>query len=170
MHIGQTSSFDRPSWPVASSQLGEKMCPFVVELAGCHDHGSVSALPVPDLGRVERVATLARLVEDACKVAVERGDGIAALAKAIELRVVPVAVGPSREHGAGEQTLTPERHQPTGVEVMRMERPEPHIRPCSRILGRPALRLPLSAAATSIIIVPSRRFSLTSSRTILELP
>ena len=49
------------------------------------------------------------------------------LLKPIELRVMPIAGGGPDKHGASEQTLAPERHQSTGIEVTRMDRPEPQL-------------------------------------------
>lgn len=121
MRFGGAVPFARPPLSVSDLQLGEEVLPFVLDLTRGHDQRAVPALAVPDLGLVELVAALAGLVEDSREVAVDRGHGVAALSKAVELRVLSVAGRRPDKYGASEQAFTPESHQPTGVEVTRME-------------------------------------------------
>ena len=115
MQFWPTAPLVFPAQPIALSQLGQQVRPFVLELAGREVHSAVAASPVPDLGTVERVSSGAGLVEDARQVAVDRAHGIAAVTETFELRVVPIADSPAGEHSAGEQALAPERHQPRAI-------------------------------------------------------
>ena len=57
------------------------------------------------------------------------GDDVARIrvvAKAFQLWMPCVAARPSGQNGLREQALAPERDQPFGIEVLRMERPEAH--------------------------------------------
>jgi hypothetical protein len=118
--------FRLPFLAITPLELGEQVFPFVRDLTRRHRHGTMTALSVPDFGLVEREAANARLVDHARQVAIDRGDGVASLAKTFELRMMPVTARRAREHGAGEQPLPPKRHQSFRIEVTRMDRPEPH--------------------------------------------
>jgi hypothetical protein len=60
------------------------------------------------------------------QIGVDRGDRIRASPKAFQLRVIAVAAGSAAQDGPGEQPFTPEGHEPFGIEVPRMDRPQPH--------------------------------------------
>ena len=114
-----------PRW-VACLEFAEEVFPLVFELAQRHRHGYVPAPSVRDLRSIEPIPTVAGLVEHAGEVAVQRGHRITPSAKTFELRVMAVAPGCATKHGPGQETLTPERHEPARIEVTGMEGPQPH--------------------------------------------
>jgi hypothetical protein len=60
------------------------------------------------------------------EVLVQRLHWMRMLTESRELGVVPVSPGTAAEHRSGEQRLTPESHEPEGVQVLRVHGPEPH--------------------------------------------
>jgi len=46
----------------------------------------------------------------------------------MQLRMVPVPLCLATQHRSGEKTLPPKRHETLGIEILRMECPEAHIR------------------------------------------
>jgi hypothetical protein len=99
----------------------------VGELAGGDRNAAPAAGAVPDLRGVDVVPARPRLVEDPREITVERRHRRPLATKSLELGMMRVTACLAAEHGAREQPFAPERDEPAGVEVTRMERPEPHV-------------------------------------------
>ena len=119
-----------PAGGVADLELAEQVSPLVLQLSGRDGHRRVSARSVSDLRSVEPISALAGLVEDTGEIAVECGQGARSSAEARQLRMVVVAARAAGEYRPSQQTLSPERHQTAGIEMTRMNGPEPHDGSC----------------------------------------
>jgi hypothetical protein len=75
---------------------------------------------------VKGISASLRLDQDQPEVCVYRCDRRGMRTKASELRVMAIALGFAPEYRASEQAFSPECHQSLGIEILGMERPEPH--------------------------------------------
>jgi hypothetical protein len=91
----------------------------------------------PDPAPVKRIAASLRLVRDDFHIGVEGGTRRALRAESLELRMMTVAPGLAAEHRAGEKTLAPQRHEPLGIEILRVQRPKARRPPNGRGAARP---------------------------------
>src|SRR4051794_16938830 len=98
------------------------MLPFVSELSVAY-FDRQRRFSAGQLRSIEVVAARIGLVDYVMKVG---SDGAGAIAKAFELRVIPIAARVAREHRLSEQSFAPERNETFRIEVLRMERPEAH--------------------------------------------
>jgi hypothetical protein len=109
----------------APAQLGAEMSPLEVDLRAGDRHALPHAGPA-ELGAIEAVAAPRRLLADHGQVRVEARHRAPAAAKALELGMPAVAARGPAEHGAREEPLAPDGHEPGGIEVSWMQAPETH--------------------------------------------
>lgn len=110
---------------ITNDQLGFQVLPFKGHLPGRYGNRAATS-PGRHLRFVEVIPALSGLGDHVAKI---RGDYLArvrVVAKAFQLWMPCVAARPSGQNGLREQALAPERDQPFGIEVLRMERPEAH--------------------------------------------
>lgn len=108
----------------ADPQLPTKMDPLERELPPTQGNASGGPGP-PGLGGVEPVPAPSRLGVYAGQIRIDRCQRCGVRAEALELRMMPVAPGAALKNGLGEQGFTPERHQTLGVQVARVNGPDP---------------------------------------------
>jgi len=114
-----------PARWIAEAQLGREVLPLELQLpGGLGDPAHRS--PALDAGGVEAVAPSHRLVVDGRQERADGGERIGVGPEAEELRVRAVSPRPPREDLLGEERLAPERDEAAGVQVLRVQGPEPH--------------------------------------------
>jgi hypothetical protein len=111
----------------ANLQLLQQMMPLILYLASCYDNGCSHAHPA-DLAAVKGVAAGCCLVMNALQVRTDCGTWRRLGAKTLELRMMSITAGVPAENGASEEGFAPQRDEALGIEVPRMQRPEPHLR------------------------------------------
>jgi hypothetical protein len=72
-------------------------------------------------------------------------------AKAVKLRMISISASISGKYGAGQQRFSPQRDEAVGIEVPRMQRPEPHLRRLS--VGIHRRRSPCEITCSASLIV-----------------
>lgn len=110
---------------VAHGELREEVLSLELELAERDGDRRARRAPA-DLRGVERVAATIGLGEDGVEVPGDRGERLGVPAEPLELRVAAVAPGLAVKHRLREESLPPEGDEPTGVEMLGMQRPEAH--------------------------------------------
>jgi hypothetical protein len=99
--------------------------PFIKQLAARFGHFSPES-PSADFGRVKSITALHSLLMQRRQITRQRSGRIGEPGKAAQLRMMPVAAGSTAQNLLRQQCLAPERHQPPGVQVFRMQRPQAH--------------------------------------------
>ena len=113
-----------PPRGIAPAQLRPEVLPFVRELPRSHRLAD-GARDASQLAQIEVVATRIRFAPNHAQIRVDGGDRIGAAPKSFELRVVAIPTCLAAQNGAGQQPLTPQRHEPFSVEVAGIDRPKP---------------------------------------------
>jgi len=129
---------------VAQPQLRAQMRELVLQLP-LRDRNAPPRSPAQQPRLVERVPALPRLARDRGQVRCDRRERIAALPKALQLRVARVSARAAREHGLREEALAPQHDEPRRIEISRVERPETHSR------YRTGMRLVLAAVIAAAV-------------------
>ena len=111
--------------PAASSELAHQVAPLVRKLPAGHRNGS-HASQRADFAAIECVAAPGRFSVYLLQVRIDGRSRKGVRAEPLELRMVPVTAGFAAQDGLCEQRLAPERDQPLGIEIARMQAPEPH--------------------------------------------
>lgn len=115
---------EKPSG-IAPEQLHLQVFPFVVDLpARDGERGDPRGGRKMDGG--ETVPPFCGLGLNGVEVGRDATQRRPAPPKSFELRVVPVPAGSSSKDGPGQQTFTPQRHEPPGVEILGMQAPQAH--------------------------------------------
>jgi hypothetical protein len=78
-----------------------------------------------ELCRAEAVGAALRFGKHDAQIGVDGRDGIRLRTEALELRMVAIAAGFAAQDGAREQRFAPDGDETLGVEIARMQRPEP---------------------------------------------
>ena len=102
------------------------------------------------LRAVEGVAADRCLGVDLGKIRVDRHARRRAVAKSPQLRVVSVTDRTASQNGSSEQRFAPKRHQPFGVEIPGVKRPESHD-----VLGRANGSTPIASIRCPAFFYPS---------------
>lgn len=96
--------------------------PFVGHLS--RGDGDTKTPPLrADFGAIKLVTSGNRLVVNGPEVARDGCQRIVAVAKSLQLRVVPIALCFALQDFLGKERLTPERHQATAIEERRVKGP-----------------------------------------------
>lgn len=109
----------------ARAQLAQQVLPLVLDLAARDDKAPATARAA-DPTAIESILPCFGLRSNIAQVIRDATHGRPGLAKAEKLWVMTVAARCAPQHRLREQPFAPERDEPCGVEVPRMETPEPH--------------------------------------------
>jgi hypothetical protein len=99
----------------------------MLDLAGGDGNGR-SDSRTTDLATVEGIAPRCCFRMDALEVGTDCGTRRDLTAKTLELRVISIAASISAQHCSSQQRFSPQCDKAFGIEVPRMQRPEPHLR------------------------------------------
>ena len=111
---------------IACCELRLQMSPLVLELSA--RNGQLpSRARWTDKVAVERVAAVQRLFADGPQVRCDRSRGRPLAAKTLNLGMVTVAPCRTPQNGLSQQSLAPQRHKTTRVEVLRVQTPDSHV-------------------------------------------
>jgi hypothetical protein len=111
---------------IADCEFRQQTIPLLHELAA-RDRNAIGALRTADLPRGKCVAATRRFLVNATKVLGDRAAGRGLSPKAMQLRVMPVAVRSPTQYGLRQERLAPESNETAGVEVFGMHGPETHV-------------------------------------------
>lgn len=111
----------------ANRQLAKQMVPLVLDLTDRHKNGFLNSRAA-NFAAVERIAACYCLGINALQVATDCRARPGQSAKAVKLRMMSIPACSSSKYGSGQQRFSPQRDQALGIEVLRMQRPEPHLR------------------------------------------
>jgi len=92
----------------------------MLDLAGCDENGRLDS-HAADLAAVEGVAASNGLSMNALQVRTDCGARRGLGAKALELRVISIAVTVPTQHSSSQQSLPPQRNEPLWIKVLRMQ-------------------------------------------------
>ena len=120
----------QPRSPLRSSrfELALQVAPFMLELPA-RDRQPTGDPGAADPGSVEAVAPVGSLALDGAQILCDCARRSAVLLEAQQLRMPGVAPGLSQKHRLREERLAPESDETFGVEVRRVQAPEPHYVP-----------------------------------------
>ena len=111
----------------ADRQFLKQMKPFMVDLAGGDEDGRLDS-HAADLAAVEGIAAGDCLGMNALQVCTDYGTWRRLRAKAPKLWMTSIAASVPAQHRLSQQRLSPQRDEALGIEVLRMQRPKPHLR------------------------------------------
>ena len=114
-----------PLW-LTLAQLVQQVIPFGGELPDRFAHVDVG-VGENELGLIELVSAFARFRVDTGEISIDAPDWIVVRPEACQLRMMTVPAGGSLKHGAREERLTPQRHQPGCIQVSGMDGPETQL-------------------------------------------
>ena len=111
---------------IAAAQLGGQVLPLVDELATGFRQAAIERLSLDDPSGVEAIASRRSFPMDTAQISGDRRDRILERAESPELRMIAVPASTPAQDRLRQERLPPEGDQSGGVEVPRMESPEPH--------------------------------------------
>jgi hypothetical protein len=125
MRLGEHAGKAPPPGAVTRRHLLSEVAPLVRDLPCC------CGQPQPPPRRtyfraIEGVTPSRRLIVHASKILVDRTAWVWALTEASQLGMTAVANRPSSQHGLRQQSLAPQGHQASSVQVLRMQCPQSH--------------------------------------------
>ena len=112
---------------IANLQLLKQMMPLMLDLAD-RDGNRRLRSHTADLAAIERVAAGNCLCVNALQVGTDGRTRRGLRAKTLKLWMTSVTASVSAQHCLGQQRLSPQRDQALRIEVLRMQRPKPHLR------------------------------------------
>lgn len=113
-----------------NSELVFQVLNFVPQLPGC-DPKNTAFSPLAYRSRIEAKSPSLSLYVNEPELALHCFNGVPFLEKSRQLRMAPISFGVSLEYLQRKQAFSPDRNKPFGVQVLRMQRPQPHCPPFS---------------------------------------
>ena len=115
----------------ARGEFRTEMCPFVVDLPGGHREPRSLGACHKNPALIEAISSRLRLLVKPMQIPSDRRQRVRAVAKSDELRMVPVALRSTGQHGLSKQRLAPSGDQARSIQMRRVQRPDSHRVPRS---------------------------------------
>lgn len=102
------------------------MLPFILELPPSHQN-HICLVFWFDFGTIEVKSAKFRFGKHDPQVCRDTGDWVVSLSEAVELRVIAISFCGTFQNGLSKQRFSPNRNQPSRVELLRVKTPDSQI-------------------------------------------